>query len=125
MEQTSVFIFKRKSRSVTSECTIPPAGYVLVEKRPLVGASDGSFLFRLTESTRAGLHPFTWGRGGFFVLCLGHELTSAPFQMELFGQDRDSWVVELMGVHPFILGFSFPRSRTWHNLVMASPIQMV
>ena len=61
----------------------------------------------------------------FFSYVWVTDLTSAPFQMQLFGQDLDSWVVELMGVHPFILGFSFPRSRNWNNLVMASPIQMV
>ena len=119
----------------------------LVGKRPLVGASDGSFLFRLTEPTRAGLHPFTWGRGGFFVLCLGHRAHTCTLSLGAFHtDDLDSWVIELMGVqeeqphgplwilhftmsdfqnhgahtcsavvHTFILGFSIPRSHTWHN----------
>ena len=71
----------------------------LVGKRPLVGASDGSFLFRLTEPTRAGLHPFTWGKWGFFALCLGrcaHKCTLWPITFH--PEDLDSWVIELMGV---------------------------
>ena len=51
------------------------------------------------HTCRSALHPFTWGRGGFFVLCLGHRAHTCTLSLGAFHtDDLDSWVIELMGV---------------------------